>query len=81
MDFKMSIVAASLYGLTCMLLGGFYQKHIPPWLSWIQYTAYITFSYDAALSIEFTDSPPFRWVVVVMQMLTALFVVVGVVVD
>ena len=61
MDFKKSIVVAAVYGLTCMLLGGFYQKHIPYWLSWFQYTSVITFSYDAILSMEFTNSPSFRW--------------------
>ncbi|XP_078373196.1 uncharacterized protein LOC144656827 isoform X2 [Oculina patagonica] len=59
MDFKKSIVCAAIYGLTCMLLGGFYQKHIPPWLSWFQYAAVITYSYDAVLGIEFANSPTF----------------------
>ena len=60
MDFKKSIVVAAVYGLTCMLLGGFYQKHIPSWLAWFQYSAVITYSYDAVLSMEFTNSPSFR---------------------
>jgi len=59
MDFKKSIVVAAVYGLTCMLLGGFYQKHIPSWLAWFQYSAVITYSYDAILSMEFTNSPSF----------------------
>lgn len=60
MEFKKSIVVAAVYGLSCMLLGGFYQKNIPSWLSWFQYTAYIAYSYEAALSIEFSSSPTFR---------------------
>ena len=60
MDFKKSIVVAAVYGLTCMLLGGFYQKNIPSWLSWVQYLAYITYAYDGALTIEFASSPTFR---------------------
>lgn len=63
MEFKKSIVVAAVYGLSCMLLGGFYQKNIPSWLSWFQYTAYIAYSYEAALSIEFSTSPTFRLVI------------------
>lgn len=59
MDFKKSIVVAAVYGLSCMLLGGFYQQNIPPWLSWFQYFAYLFYSYDALLSIEFSTSPAF----------------------
>lgn len=59
MEFKKSIVVAAVYGLSCMLLGGFYQKNIPWWLSWVQYMAYIAYSYDATLSIEFSNSPTF----------------------
>ena len=62
MDFKKSIVVAAVYGLSCMLLGGFYQQNIPPWLSWFQYFAYLFYSYDALLSIEFSTSPVFRCV-------------------
>ncbi|XP_074625130.1 uncharacterized protein LOC141883522 isoform X2 [Acropora palmata] len=60
MDFKKSIVIAALYALTSMLLGGFYQKNIPSWLQWFQYLSYLTYSYEAALTTEFTTSPPFR---------------------
>ena len=60
MDFKRSIVIAALYALTSMLLGGFYQKNIPSWLQWFQYLSYLTYSYEAALTTEFTTSPPFR---------------------
>lgn len=60
MDFKKSIVIAALYALTSMLLGGFYQKNIPSWLQWFQYLSYLTYCYEAALTTEFTTSPPFR---------------------
>ncbi|XP_044169306.1 ABC transporter G family member 14-like [Acropora millepora] len=60
MDFKKSIVIAALYAMTSMLLGGFYQKNIPSWLQWFQYLSYLTYCYEAALTTEFTTSPPFR---------------------
>lgn len=59
MNFKKSIVVCAVYGLTCMLLGGFYQKNIPSWLSWFQYTAFVKYSYEASLIIEFANSPSF----------------------
>ena len=60
MDFKKSIVVAIVYGLGGMLLGGFYQQHLPSWLAWLQYAAYLAYSYDGALSVEFANSPTFR---------------------
>lgn len=60
MDFKKSIVIAAVYAMTSMLLGGFYQKNIPSWLQWFQYLSYLTYCYEAALTTEFTTSPPFR---------------------
>ena len=60
MDFKKSIVIAAVFALSVMLLGGFYQKNMPPWLLWFQYLSYLTYSYDAALITEFATSPPFR---------------------
>ncbi|PFX21357.1 ABC transporter G family member 22 [Stylophora pistillata] len=60
MNFKKSVVVCAVYGLTCMLLGGFYQKNIPSWLSWFQYTAFLKYSYEASLAIEFGNSPSFR---------------------
>lgn len=59
MDFKKSIVIAAVFALSVMLLGGFYQKNMPPWLLWFQYLSYLTYSYDAALITEFATSPPF----------------------
>ncbi|XP_022797461.1 ABC transporter G family member 9-like [Stylophora pistillata] len=59
MNFKKSVVVCAVYGLTCMLLGGFYQKNIPSWLSWFQYTAFLKYSYEASLAIEFGNSPSF----------------------
>ena len=60
MDFKKSIVVAIVYGVGGMLLGGFFQQHVPSWLAWLQYCTYMLYSYDAALSIEFSNSPTFR---------------------
>lgn len=61
MNFKKSIVVAIVYGVGGMLLGGFFQQHVPSWLAWLQYGTYMLYSYDAALSIEFSNSPTFRW--------------------
>ena len=60
MDFKKSIVVAIVYGVGGMLLGGFFQQNVPSWLAWLQYGTYTLYSYDAALSIEFSNSPTFR---------------------
>ena len=60
MDFRKSVVVAVVYGVGGMLLGGFFQQHVPSWLAWLQYGTYMLYSYDAALSIEFANSPTFR---------------------
>ena len=60
LDFKKSIVVAIVYGVGGMLLGGYFQQHVPSWLAWLQYGTYMLYSYDAALSIEFSSSPTFR---------------------
>ncbi|KAK3702242.1 hypothetical protein QZH41_016770, partial [Actinostola sp. cb2023] len=60
MNFRQCITIASVFGLGCMLLGGFYQQHIPPWLSWFEYVSYLKYTYDALMIVEFSTSKPFR---------------------
>lgn len=59
MDFKKTLLFASLFMLSCMLLGGFYQQNIPVWLSWVQYVSFITYTFNAVTMSEFETSPPF----------------------
>ncbi|XP_032238636.1 ABC transporter G family member 21 [Nematostella vectensis] len=60
MDFKKCITVAAIFGLTMMLLGGFYQQHIPWWLEWFEYLSFMTYTYRGCVIAEFATSPPFR---------------------
>ena len=62
MDFSHSLVAAAVVMLSSMLLGGFYVKNLASWIQWAQYLSFVTYSFDAMLSFEFTENNFFEYV-------------------
>jgi len=56
MDFKKSIVVASVGMLGLMLISGFYVNgnNLPVWIKWVQYLAFMKYSYAVVAQIEFT---------------------------
>nr|CAB3219647.1 ABC transporter G family member 14-like [Phallusia mammillata] len=55
MDFEHGLVLAIFLMISFMLLGGFYVKNIPPWLSWMAYLSPIYFSWSLMLLLEFNS--------------------------
>ena len=54
MSFNKGIVVAAVSMLTCMLLGGFYTRRVPFWLTWVRYVSFLTYAYENCLIMEFT---------------------------
>ncbi|XP_065649410.1 uncharacterized protein LOC100206794 isoform X5 [Hydra vulgaris] len=52
-DFKKTLVVAVIFNLSNLLLGGFYNKRLPPWLIWSKYISTYTYIYNIFLRIEF----------------------------
>jgi ABC-type multidrug transport system permease subunit len=59
-NLKEALTAAQIAMLGSMLVGGFYVLNLPTWIQWIQYFSFITYTFDAMLSLEFTGSDAFR---------------------
>lgn len=43
-----------VFALSCMLLGGFYVRRMPKWLSWAKYLSHISHAYNIQHRLEFT---------------------------
>jgi len=56
MDFDHGLVLAIFMMITFMLLGGFYIKNIPSWLSWLAYLSPMYFSYVLMIYLEFDSN-------------------------
>ncbi|XP_059498708.1 uncharacterized protein LOC125449520 isoform X2 [Stegostoma tigrinum] len=50
-----SIIFATIFMLTTLLLGGFYIQRLPAWLTWAQYFAFVLYPFHVMLSVEFSD--------------------------
>ncbi|ELU06094.1 hypothetical protein CAPTEDRAFT_137191 [Capitella teleta] len=59
-DFKTSITVASITMLAALLGAGFYTKHMPDWISWIQYLSFMHYAFGAMLKIEFRYGNPLK---------------------
>ncbi|CAH1237883.1 ABCG2 [Branchiostoma lanceolatum] len=59
-NFREGLVAVSVFMLTNLLLGGFYNTDIPYWLSWVQYLAFLSYSFQAQLLVHFTPDHLYR---------------------
>ncbi|CAK8691387.1 unnamed protein product [Clavelina lepadiformis] len=53
MDFEHGLVLAIFMMITYMLLGGFYIKSLPPWLSWLRYVSPFLYAWTLMLYFEF----------------------------
>lgn len=52
-DFKKSITCAVVFGISSSLVGGFYARNMPHWISWIKYFSWLTYAFNAMLRLEF----------------------------
>lgn len=56
-NFKNCLTIATVTMLTIMLVGGFYVRQIPIWISWLKYLSFIYWGWNLLLKIEFSG----RW--------------------
>ncbi|XP_035689765.1 ABC transporter G family member 9-like [Branchiostoma floridae] len=59
-EFREGLVAVSVFMLSNLLLGGFYNTDIPFWLDWVQYFAFLNYSFQAQLNVHFTPNHLYR---------------------
>lgn len=59
MDSQQALVVAVVFMLSSLLVGGFYVKNLPSWLSWVQYLSWLAYSFDALLILVFTSDQQF----------------------
>ncbi|XP_067915922.1 uncharacterized protein [Heterodontus francisci] len=55
LSFDQSIIFASIFMLTTLLLGGFYIQRLPLWLIWARYLAFVLYPFHVMLSVEFSN--------------------------
>merc|ERR1739848_755031 len=55
---RQALVAASVILLTLMLLGGFFIRNIPSWVSWLRYLSNFKYANDASLGLVFDTNTP-----------------------
>lgn len=53
MSLKRAQTIATVTMLLVMLVGGFYARNVPSWLSWIKYASFMFYSFKVGLAIEF----------------------------
>ncbi|XP_069134109.1 uncharacterized protein [Argopecten irradians] len=53
-----AMTIATVCIMTTMLLGGFYTRHLPFWLTWLKYISFLHYTFHCLMSLEFTDAPP-----------------------
>ncbi|XP_060083424.1 uncharacterized protein LOC132562686 [Ylistrum balloti] len=58
MDIRRAMTIATVCIMTTMLLGGFYTRHLPFWLSWLKYISFLYYTFHCLMSLEFTDALP-----------------------
>eukprot|EP00055_Hartaetosiga_balthica_P011041 m.49154 g.49154 ORF g.49154 m.49154 type:complete len:663 (-) comp7438_c1_seq1:22-2010(-) len=56
MDIKKATVVSTVVLLTSMFLAGFYVQHLPPWMTWAKYLAFMYYGYNIQLSLEFEQT-------------------------
>ncbi|KAI8492192.1 hypothetical protein Bbelb_300890 [Branchiostoma belcheri] len=59
-EFREGLVAVSVFMLSNLLLGGFYNSDIPFWLTWVQYLTFLNYSFQAQLTVHFTPEHLYR---------------------
>ncbi|XP_041029932.1 ABC transporter G family member 22-like isoform X2 [Carcharodon carcharias] len=51
-----SIIFATIFMLSTLLLGGFYIQRLPAWLTWARYLAFVIYPFHVMLSFEFSNN-------------------------
>ena len=59
MDAQKALVIAVVVMLSAMLLGGFYIQNLPSWIGWAQWVSFLSYSFEALLTLEFTPESRF----------------------
>ncbi|XP_076115530.1 uncharacterized protein LOC143083181 [Mytilus galloprovincialis] len=59
MDIRKGMSLATVCIMGIMLLGGFYTRSLPPWLTWIKYISFLNYTFNCLLYLEFHNSAPF----------------------
>lgn len=54
-NIKTALSFTTVLMLTIMLVGGFYVRSIPVWISWLKYLSFIYYGYGLVLKIEFNN--------------------------
>merc|ERR1712224_610192 len=57
-DIKIGQAVATVVVLFLMLLGGFFARNIPAWLSWVQWLSPFAYASNAALTVIFNEPVP-----------------------
>ncbi|KAJ8299314.1 hypothetical protein KUTeg_023374 [Tegillarca granosa] len=64
MDIRRAMTLATVSIMFFMLLGGFYTRSLPFWLTWIKYTSFLHYTFHCLLYLEFYDGPPVQCAVI-----------------
>ena len=59
MDWEQGITLAVLIMISFMLVGGFYVKNIPVWLTWCKFLSPITNAFTMLMLLEFDSDERF----------------------
>ncbi|KAL3842528.1 hypothetical protein ACJMK2_020531 [Sinanodonta woodiana] len=60
MDMRRGISIATVVIMFIMLLGGFYTRHMPVWISWIKYLSFLHYTFHALLYLELSGGSPIQ---------------------
>lgn len=55
MSFNEGVVVGTVVFIAMILVGGFFNQNIPTWLSWLKPLSFITYAYENAVLMEFTN--------------------------
>lgn len=58
MDIRRAMTISTICIMATMLLGGFYTRYLPFWLSWMKYISFLYYTFHCLMSLEFTDAAP-----------------------
>ena len=45
-----------------IIVGGYYNTHIPEWFQWMRYLSFISYTLSALAEVEYTLGDPFMYV-------------------
>lgn len=56
MDVKQAATLASVTTMAFLIAGGYYVRHIPPFIGWLKYLSYSYYCYKLLLGIQYNDN-------------------------